>query len=163
MINWDNILLKAASDHWLSPFPHADKAAAFWRANTHTQTGPRLLCSLPRACASQPARQCHSVASLERHPNSSSWPRLTHGAQQVPGGHPDVPFSLRVPLATQRSRNKGKLKDTLKLGFGGLDGLTQQPSDMTGAITTSPFKRKHRPLHVKTSGFTSPLQYQLAL
>lgn len=55
------------------------------------------------------------------------------------------------------------LKDSLKLGSVSLDGPTQPHPDLTGAFTTSPFKRKHRSLRVKTPGFTSPLQHQLSL
>lgn len=41
---------------------------------THTHSDPPcVLCSLPCACASQPGRQCHSEASLQRHQDFCSW------------------------------------------------------------------------------------------
>lgn len=70
------------------------------------------------------------------------------------------PQSLSDHLAHQG--HKGKPKDSLKLGSVSLDGPTQPHPDLTSAFTTSPFNRKHRWLHVKTLGFTSPLQHQLS-
>lgn len=108
MIDWDNILLKAAGDRWLSPFPcalkQADKAVVLWCANTRTQTHPCLLSSLPRACASQPVRQCCSAASLESHPYSSSWPRFTRSPRSSQGDTQTCPFPsglLRQPSAAE--------------------------------------------------------------
>lgn len=163
----NHLLLRKAGDLQQCPFPcdlkHADKAAWLWCANTRT-TIRVCFAYCPVTVHPSQRGKCHSVGSLEWHwkssssPRASPWcpaaPRTTHGCALCPQ-------SFSNHLACQE--HKGKPKDSLKLGYVSLDGLTQQPSDLTGAFATSPFKRKHRPLRVKTPGFTSPLQHQLTL
>lgn len=91
----------------------------------HTHNHTCLLCLLPRACASQPARQMSfsriawMTLQIQLLAQSQPWcpaaPRTTHG-------HAPCPQSFSNHLAHQE--HKGKPKDTLKLGYVSLDGLT---------------------------------------